>query len=188
MTMTISAPELQQRLTAHPPPTMIDVRTNTEFAGRHIPGSVNIPLTHIEERVAELASLATPTVLVCQSGARSQNALELMHRAGKNDLWSLEGGLLSWQDSGGETVIGDDSKWAMDRQVRFTAGSIVLGGIVASIATPRAKWLAGGVGAGLVFSAVSNTCAMGDMLSKLPYNQSADYSVDAALAEIHTDT
>ncbi len=36
------------------------------------------------------------------------------------------------------------------------------------------KWLAGGVGGGLVFAALSNTCAMGMLLSKMPWNQRGD--------------
>lgn len=184
MAQTITSPELQSRLVEQPGLTLIDVRTNTEFASRHIPGSINVPLAHVEDRVADLASVESPTVLVCQSGARSKNAFELMHRAGKTDLWSLEGGLIDWQNAGGDIAVGDDEKWAMDRQVRLAAGSLVLTGILGSLAVPRAKWLAGGIGGGLVFSAVSNTCTMGDMLSKLPYNQAADYDIDAVLTDL----
>ena len=36
---------------------------------------------------------------------------------------------------------------------------------------PRATWFSGVVGAGLVFAAVSNTYAMGQLLSALPHNQ-----------------
>ena len=41
----------------------------------------------------------------------------------------------------------------------------------ASTVVPRAKWLAGLVGGGLVFAAVTNTCAMGMALAKMPWNQ-----------------
>ena len=72
----------------------------------------------------------------------------------------------------------------MDRQVRLVAGSISLVGILASIVAPKAKWLAGGVAAGLTFSAVSNTCAMGNALGKLPYNKGRGCDVDAVLTEM----
>jgi hypothetical protein len=62
--------------------------------------------------------------------------------------------------AGGDVVKGDE-KWALDRQVRGVAGSIVLASILASLKFPRFRFLAGGVGFGLLFSAVTNTCAMG---------------------------
>jgi hypothetical protein len=59
----------------------------------------------------------------------------------------------------------------MERQVRLTAGGLVLGGILASTWQPRAKWLAAAIGSGLVYSAVSNTCTMAHVLGYLPYNR-----------------
>jgi hypothetical protein len=44
--------------------------------------------------------------------------------------------------------------------------------------------LAGGVAAGLTFSAVSNTCAMGNALAKLPYNKGRGCDIDAVLTEM----
>lgn len=180
---TIATPELQIRRN-NTGLTVIDVRTGPEFESIHIPGSYNVPLNIVEERAEDLVDLRGPTVLVCHSGARSQNALDVLERAGKTDLWSLEGGILAWEAAGGETNIGAESKWAMDRQVRLTAGSLVLTGILGSIVAPKAKWLAGGVGAGLIYSAVSNTCTMADVLARLPYNQSANQDVDAVLSEL----
>lgn len=184
MTKTITTPELQSRIRSEPELAIIDVRTGAEFESSHIPGSHSVPLTLVDERAADLASLEGPVVLVCQSGARSQSALETLDRAGKTDLWSLDGGLIAWQSAGGESTVGASDKWAMDRQVRLVAGSLVLSGILASIAAPKAKWLAGGIGTGLVYSAVSNTCTMGDMLGKLPYNQTNGYDVDEVLQQL----
>jgi hypothetical protein len=73
----------------------------------------------------------------------------------------------------------------MDRQVRFVAGSLVLAGIAASVRVPIVKWIAGGVGAGLTFSAVTNTCAMGMALSKLPHNQTDQCDIAVVLDELH---
>jgi hypothetical protein len=53
------------------------------------------------------------------------------------------------------------------------AGSLVAASVFGSAAVPRLKWLAAGVGSGLVFAAVSNTCAMGTLLSKMPWNKNA---------------
>lgn len=43
--------------------------------------------------------------------------------------------------------------------------------IVASVRRPAARFLAGAVGGGLVFSAVTNTCGMAAVLARLPYNR-----------------
>lgn len=184
MINTISSTELIDLRRSEPELRVIDVRTGGEFETMHIPGSVNVPLTAIDERAGELATIDGPTILVCQSGARSQAAAETLDRAGMTDLISLDGGVVSWQAAGGEIAAGAQEKWAMDRQVRLAAGSLVLAGILGSIAIPKAKWLAGGIGTGLVYSALSNTCTMGDMLAKLPYNQAEDYDLDATLAQL----
>lgn len=55
--------------------------------------------------------------------------------------------------------------------MRLVAGSIVLTTILGSLAAPKLKWLAAGIGAGLAGAALTNTCAMGMALSKLPYNR-----------------
>lgn len=54
-----------------------------------------------------------------------------------------------------------NSKWALERQVRLVAGGIVASSVLGSIWAPRLRFLAGGIGAGLVFAAVSNTCRSG---------------------------
>jgi hypothetical protein len=56
--------------------------------------------------------------------------------------------------------------------------------ILASLVAPKAKWAAGGIAAGLAYSAVSNTCAMGNVLMKLPYNRSDACDIDGVLDEL----
>ena len=76
--------------------------------------------------------------------------------------------------AGGNVVKGRNT-WALERQVRMTAGSLVLAGVVGSkFLSPKLGLLAGGIGAGLTFSAATNSCAMGQMLSKMPWNRSAN--------------
>ncbi|CAM5352112.1 Membrane transporter OS=Streptomyces glaucescens OX=1907 GN=SGLAU_00240 PE=4 SV=1 [Streptomyces glaucescens] len=63
------------------------------------------------------------------------------------------------------------STWPLDRQVRLAAGALVLAGFLAGLAWTPAHWLSGAIGAGLVFSGVTNTCGMAAALAKLPHNQ-----------------
>ena len=78
-----------------PQRTVIDVRTEREFAQRAMVGAVNLPLSQLEQRIGELAAdTRTPLVLVCASGARSAIACEQLLRMGYVNV-SNAGGLLS---------------------------------------------------------------------------------------------
>ncbi len=180
----IDSSQLQQMIADDPLIRVLDVRTGGEFDGVHIPGSYNVPLDTLAEHTHDLAQLDHPVVLVCKSGARADQAHGKLTGAGKQQLHLLDGGLDAWISSGGDIVRGSSETWAMDRQVRLVAGSISLVGILASVFVPKAKWLAGGVATGLTFSAVSNTCAMGNALAKLPYNKGRGCDVDAVLTQM----
>ena len=60
----------------------------------------------------------------------------------------------------------------------------MLSSVLGSIAVPRLKWLAAAIGGGLTYAAVSNTCAMGTALSKLPYNRGATSDASAVLSQL----
>ena len=167
--------------------TLLDVRSPAEFETAHIPGSVNVPLDVVRSRAADVAEgldRRSPVVLVCQSGVRALEALRALERVGVDDLQVLEGGVPAFADAGGTLKTGR-STWALERQVRLVAGSIVLTSVLASLRAPKARLLAGGIGAGLTFSALSNTCAMGNALMRLPYNRGPrDRSADDYVAQL----
>ncbi len=189
-TDVIDVATLRGLLEQDPSLRILDVRTGGEFESVHIPGSYNVPLDTLTEHAADLADVDHPVVLVCQSGGRATQAHGTLRTAGqqrttgKQRLHILEGGMLAWRAAGGDVVESASGKWAMDRQVRLVAGSLVLAGLLTSIAVPRAKWLAGGVASGLVYSALSNTCAMADVLAKLPYNRSDACDIAGVLDEL----
>lgn len=183
-TDVIDASELRQLISDDPLIRVLDVRTGGEFDSVHIPGSYNVPLDTLAEHARDLAELDHRVVLVCKSGARADQARSKLTVAGKERLHLLDGGLDAWLATGGDVVRGSSETWALDRQVRLVAGSLSLVGLLASVALPKAKWLAGGVAFGLTFSAVSNTCAMGNVLGKLPYNKGRGCDVEAVLTEM----
>jgi rhodanese-related sulfurtransferase len=178
--------ELRRLLADDPQTRILDVRTGGEFASVHIPGSFNVPLSTLSEQVRDVARIGHPVVLVCQSGARAATAQETLNAAGKSNLRVLQGGIGGWIDSGGEVVRGDE-KWAMDRQVRAVAGGITIASIVASIGYPKLRFVAGAIGVGLFVSAVTNTCTLGNLLAKLPYNRGPKCDLDCVLSEIAAD-
>ncbi|MFO7777128.1 MAG: rhodanese-like domain-containing protein [Nitriliruptoraceae bacterium] len=152
---------------------IIDVRTPGEFEAVHVPAAQNHPLDALDasvDHLRELVDQGREVVLVCRSGARAHQAQDALVEAGLPRLPILEGGMLAWQADDGP-VVQDVIRWDLERQVRFTAGAIVLVSILLSLVFPPARFVAGFVGAGLVFAAVTNTCAMGMLLTKLPYNR-----------------
>ncbi|MGI8331742.1 rhodanese-like domain-containing protein [Actinomadura scrupuli] len=165
-------------------PRLIDVRTPGEFEAAHIPGSHNVPLDLLREHRAELrAHLDEQVVLICRSGQRAGLAEQALAGAGLANLRILTGGITAWQ-AAGATVTAGRPRWDLERQVRLVAGSIVAASILASVFFPAAKWVAGLIGAGLTFAALTNTCAMGMALAKLPYNQGPRTDLDAVVAAL----
>lgn len=183
-TPTIDSLECRRLLTEDPAMCIVDVRTGGEYESVHIPGSYNVPLDQLSEHAADLASLGQPLLLVCQSGARASQANTTLCAEGTKNLMLLEGGIEAWQATGGEVNRGTTEKWALDRQVRFAAGALSLAAIAVSIVVPQAKWLAGGIAAGMTHSAVTNTCAITSSFARLPYNQSANHDLTRVLASL----
>ena len=182
----VDGARLRAMMADDPHVRVLDVRSGGEFDSAHIPGSFNVPLPTLSEHVRDLADLDHPVVLVCASGARADQARQKLDGAGKDRLHLLDGGIDAWIADGGEVTSGESETWAMDRQVRLVAGTISLVGIVGSVFVPRAKWLSGVVATGLTFSAVSNTCAMANVLGRLPYNRGRGCDIDAVLAEMRS--
>ncbi|NNF65737.1 MAG: rhodanese-like domain-containing protein [Acidimicrobiia bacterium] len=180
-TDVIDSSQLRQLRAEDPDIRILDVRTGGEFETLHIPGSYNVPLGTLGEHARDLASVEHPVVLVCQTGGRASKAHESLVAAGKETLHILEGGMEAWDESGGDVVRGNTDRWAMDRQVRFVAGSLALASVAASTVIPGAKWIAAGVAGGLTYSAATDTCAMAAMLGKLPYNQSDNCDIVGVL-------
>ncbi|WP_330473736.1 rhodanese-like domain-containing protein [Terrabacter sp. C0L_2] len=167
-------------------PTLIDVRTPGEFAGSHIPGSYNVPLDLLKEHRKELSrELQDHFVLVCRSGARAEQAKESLASVGAAlpTLHVLDGGLAAWERDDRQ-VVRAQPRWELERQVRLVAGSIVLAAVLLSVLVPGAKWVAAAIGAGLTLAAISNSCLMGMMLAKLPYNRRTSPSIDEVLAAL----
>lgn len=164
---------------------VLDVRTPAEFETVHIPGSYNLPLDLVSEHAHDVTrKLGKQIVLVCQSGTRASQAqqklIDIEIEAGS----VLEGGIAAYEKSGGEVVRGTQ-RWAMDRQVRMTAGSLVLLGFLGSkLISPKLGYLSAAIGAGLAYSAASNSCAMASLLSKMPWNQISTAGKATPLAQI----
>lgn len=186
MTAAITSTELRDRLASQTPLSILDVRTPAEFETAHIDGSYNVPLDVLNDHgsdVAEHLDQSHDIVLVCRSGQRASQAAELLQSAGVAGGTVLENGIADWESQGFEVTRGVQ-RWELERQVRLVAGSIVLSSVLGSVAFPRLKWLAAAIGGGLTYAAISNTCAMGTALSKLPYNRGATSDARTVLSRL----
>lgn len=180
----IDAQTLEQWLSEGTEVRVLDVRSPAEYEGVHIPGAYNVPLDTLGEHAEDIQRhVEEPVVLVCRSGMRASQAEQRLAGAGMGNVKVLEGGMLAWEQAVGRVNRGT-ARWDLERQVRLVAGSIVLTSIVASIWVPALRFVAGALGAGLTFAALSNTCAMGMLLSKLPYNRRATCDVDAVVDQL----
>ncbi|MFB7337559.1 rhodanese-like domain-containing protein [Streptomyces adustus] len=165
-------------------PRLLDVRTPGEFQTGHIPGAYNVPLDTLREHRMELGRhLDEDVVLVCRSGARATQAEEALAEAGLPNLRVLDGGMMAWEASGAPVNRGEQ-RWELERQVRLIAGSIVLVSGVVGFFVPGVHLIGTAIGAGLTFAALSNTCAMGMMLSKLPYNRGPRTDIRTVIASL----
>ena len=78
---------------------IVDVRDNGEFNGGHLPNARNIPVVDLEKRVGELPS-GKPVLVVCATGQRAGRAITALRKAGRDQVFSLEGGLAAWRSAG----------------------------------------------------------------------------------------
>ncbi|MFF9498054.1 rhodanese-like domain-containing protein [Streptomyces flaveolus] len=167
-------------------PRLLDVRTPGEFRTTHIPGSYNVPLHTLREHRAELRShLDEEAVLICRSGQRAREAEQALAQAGLPNLRVLEGGMNAWEAASAPVKRGPE-RWDMERQVRLVAGSVVLATGLVGIAVPGVHLIGTAIGAGLTYAALSNSCAMGVLLSKLPYNRGPRTDIRTVIAELRS--
>ncbi|ABF42084.1 Rhodanese/sulfurtransferase-like protein [Candidatus Koribacter versatilis Ellin345] len=153
---------------------IVDVRTPSEFATGHIAQAVNVPLDQIESRIQDVDP--GPIVLVCKGGTRAKIAANLIAPC-RSDVAVLAGGMDAWYRAGNSVVVNAKTRWSLERQVRFGAGVLVLAGVVASLTVhPRFVFLSAFVGAGLTFAGLTDFCAMGELLARMPWNRGSKLS------------
>lgn len=161
---------------------LIDVRTPAEYREIHAETAKLVPLDRLDPK-SVFGNLGCsenePLYVICKSGSRARQACERFLAAGITNVVSVEGGTLAWEQAGLPVVRGRKTM-PLERQVRIAAGLLVLiGGTLAIIYHPWWAGLSTFVGAGLVFAGLTDTCGMGLLLAKMPWNQVAVDSTHA---------
>ncbi len=115
-----------------------------------------------------------PLYVMCKSGVRGGKACEKFSKAGYDQVINVEGGVQAWEAAQLPVVRGKKTM-SLERQVRIVAGLFVLIGAVLSLLVhPYFIGISAFVGAGLMFAGITDSCAMGMMLAKMPWNQVRD--------------
>jgi rhodanese-related sulfurtransferase len=153
---------------------LIDVRTPLEYREVHAVGARNVPLDQLDPTglmQSRNGSREQPFYVICRSGSRGRQACAKLLAAGFNNVINVEGGTLAWAECGLPVVRGQKAI-SLERQVRMTAGGLILLGVVLGwLVHPVFVGLSAVVGAGLIFSGVTDTCGMGVLLARMPWNR-----------------
>jgi rhodanese-related sulfurtransferase len=167
---TIDAATLKQLIDQNSV-NLVDVREPSEFAGERLEGSTLVSLSTFDPQKIPFDTNKT-LVLYCQTSNRSTQAAQKLLNAGYSEITHLQGGLNEWKQQGYPTIINKNAPISIMRQVQIVAGTLVFTGtVLGHFISPVFLILSGFVGAGLMFAGISGTCAMANLLAKLPYNQ-----------------
>jgi rhodanese-related sulfurtransferase len=174
MSSSITAAEFRNLVSSGHRVELIDVRTPVEFQEVHLQIARNEPLDRLDPKAIQSArkgSTSEPLYVICRSGARGKQACEKLLAAGLTNVVNIEGGTTACIEAGVSVVRGKKAM-SLERQVRIAAGTMVFAGaILGYFVHPYWIGLSAFVGAGLVFAGITDTCAMGMMIARMPWNQ-----------------
>ena len=153
---------------------LIDVRTPVEYREVHVTFARNVPLDSLRpDDVMKNRNGSTddPVYVICKAGGRGAKACEQFQSAGYTNVINVTGGTDAW-DQAGLAVNRGKKAMSLERQVRIAAGSLVLIGVLLGyFVNPYFIGLSAFVGGGLVFAGLTDTCGMGMLLAKMPWNK-----------------
>jgi rhodanese-related sulfurtransferase len=153
---------------------LIDVREPDEHARERIEGARLAPLSRFDQASLE-GERGKIAVFHCNSGNRTVQAADRLLGAGFAEAYQLEGGLQGWKKAGLPVIANRTAPLPIMRQVQIAAGSLVLLGIVlALLASPWFMALSAFVGAGLIVAGITGFCGMANLLLHMPWNRSSE--------------
>ncbi len=182
MTRSISVTDFRNLVATGKQIELIDVRTSVEFREVRVDFARNEPLDRLDPKkilTARNGAANEPLYVICRSGARGKQACEKLVAAGLTHVINIEGGTMACAAAGIPVVRGKKTI-PLHCQVQIITGLLVtLGSILAVSFNPY--WISIPIlmGAGLMFSGITNTCAMGTGLARMPWNQCKDASCSA---------
>ena len=171
---TISPQELGELRNAGTEIDLLDVRSPVEYREVHVDFAWNVPLDQLDPQTvmqARNGAKDEPLYVVCRAGSRGAIACDRFRDAGFANVVNVKGGILACEQAGLPLIRGKKTV-SLERQVRIAAGSLVLlGAVLGWVIHPAFIGLSAFVGAGLIFAGITDTCGMGMMLARMPWNR-----------------
>ena len=153
---------------------LLDVRTRKEFVEIHATGALNIPLHELTPDALNTHCEGVGEIhILCKAGARATKACRQLEANPCRipDIRVVAGGTDAWAAASLPVTRGR-SAMSLERQVRIAAGMLVaVGATLALTLNPQWAGLSLFVGCGLVFAGITDTCGMGILLSRMPWNR-----------------
>lgn len=170
---TISVHELAKR-DSQENVDLIDVRTPLEFREVRAAMAHNVPLDVLDPHTLMKERNGKPLYVICKGGSRGAKAQQKFIDAGFQNVINVDGGTEAWVQAGLPVVRGQKAI-SLERQVRIAAGFIVLvSALLGILVHPFFAGVSAFVGAGLMFAGMTDSCAMGMLIAKMPWNRVND--------------
>jgi rhodanese-related sulfurtransferase/peroxiredoxin len=84
---------------------LVDVRTISEYESDHSPLAIHMPVDEVTHRYHEFGQTDF-LIFICQSGGRSAQAAEFMCSIGSTEIYSVNGGMSSWEGDRESGAVG----------------------------------------------------------------------------------
>lgn len=99
----ITPKQCQERLSSSNPPLLIDIREDWERDIANLDCATHIPMHEVPDRLDEI-DRQRPVVVMCRSGARSQQVAVYLSQNGYSDVSNLTGGICAWAETLDPTI------------------------------------------------------------------------------------
>lgn len=156
---------------------IIDVRTAAEVRATSLPGALHLPLQEItaeavKQAIQQQGKKPQKIYILCRSGQRAEIAAKQLDGQIEQPIVVIEGGIQAVAKDQPDWVQTQGNAVSLERQVRIAAGSLILIGVILGFAIHSAWFgLSAFVGAGLLFSGITDSCAMAMILARMPWNK-----------------
>lgn len=156
---------------------ILDVRTAAEVNAAGLPDCLHIPLheltpARLQEEIAKSGKNGSCVYLLCQGGKRAEMAADQLKGQLNAELIVIEGGMNAVKQSNIPLATSNKKLIPLERQVRIAAGLLVITGVILGTwLNPAFYGLSAFVGAGLVVAGITDSCPMGMLIAKAPWNK-----------------
>lgn len=166
-----SQPKLRRSRKMSKQDIILDVREPDEFAKEHVPGSINVPLSKLDQ-VASYRHIVgdRDLLLLCGTGKRAKIAKDQLDSSLCCKV--IEGGIEKWKADGKPVLTHSKTRISLFRQVQIVVGTLVaIFSVLAYVSSPNYSIVTGLIGTALAMAGLFGFCLLATVLSKMPWNR-----------------